>query len=564
MGTWLKKRWDKGKMLSDLRPAIFLSLAACFMLFLFAPVEIYLGNQDEFWYDAYLLFPFLIKDFLFFLGVFLLGFTLAYLLGKRVYMGALYGVFTCFAACYIQGNYRVGGLPPFDGTEVRWELYRSEIWKDIFLWAGVAAVVLVLLFVLKSKRFMTLVSAAGIFFLLMLGSTLAVLGVSGGLLEQKQFVKFTKKDQFEMSTDTNFILLVLDAIDESCFWQVWEQHPEYKEAMADFTFYNNAMSGYVYTDHSLPLMLSGEWFENQESYEDYALRIYRNSPFFERLEGEGYSLSFYDDELQFEVGQMDGEFANMAYAKSTLWDPELFNGRLLKMTGIKYAPYFLKPYCWFDPNKLKHQQMGAKDEELFVWTNGAFYQDLRQEEISLVEGKRFKLIHLMGAHVPFKYDKDMNEIEDADYFSCIESSMTVTMAYLDKLREAGVYDNSIILVLSDHGYNISGDAVDTPQRDESQYGRQHPILFVKGLGEKHEMKISGAPISYEDLVGAYDRLLEGSLSDECFAYREGDQRERRYLLYKYLGEDHMVEYVQKGHAGDEETLVPTGRTFDAK
>ncbi len=98
MGTWLKKRWDKGKMLSDLRPAIFLSLAACFMLFLFAPVEIYLGNQDEFWYDAYLLFPFLIKDFLFFLGVFLLGFTLAYLLGKRVYMGALYGVFTCFAA----------------------------------------------------------------------------------------------------------------------------------------------------------------------------------------------------------------------------------------------------------------------------------------------------------------------------------------------------------------------------------------------------------------------------------------------------------------------------------
>lgn len=67
-------------MLSDLRPAIFSSLAACFMLFLFAPVEIYLGNQDEFWYDAYLLFPFLIKDFLFFLGVFLLGFTLAYLL----------------------------------------------------------------------------------------------------------------------------------------------------------------------------------------------------------------------------------------------------------------------------------------------------------------------------------------------------------------------------------------------------------------------------------------------------------------------------------------------------
>lgn len=564
VGAWIKKRWDGGKMLSELRPAVFLSLAACFMLFVFAPVEIYLGNQDEFWYDAYLLFPFLIKDFLFSLAVSLGGFALAYLLGKSFYVGALYVYFTCFAAFYIQGNYRVKGLPPFDGTEVRWEMYQSETLKDVVLWAVAAAVILALLFLLKSRKFMTLVSAAGIFFLLMLGSTLAVLGLSGGLLEQKEFAKFTKKDQFEMSADANFILLVLDAVDEACFWQVWERHPEYQEAMADFTFYNNAMSGYAYTDHSLPLMISGEWFENQEPYADYAMRIYRDSPFFRRLEEEGYSLSFYDDELQFEIGQMEGEFANLAHVKSTLWDPELFHGRLLKMTGIKYAPYFLKPFCWFDPNKLKHQQMGAKDEELFVWTNGAFYKDVLEDEISLVEGRRFKLIHLMGAHVPFKYDQYMNETEDADYFTCIESSMTVTMAYLDKLREAGVYDNSIILVLSDHGYNISGDAADTPQRDENQYGRQHPILFVKGFGERHEMKISGAPVSYEDLAGAYGRLLEGSLSDACFEYQEGDYRERRYLLYKYMDEDHMVEYVQTGYAGDEETLVPTGRTFDAR
>ena len=108
----------------------------------------------------------------------------------------------------------------------------------------------------------------------------------------------------------------------------------------------------------------------------------------------------------------------------------------------------------------------------------------------------------MGAHVPFSFDKDVNVIDDADYYTSIESSMTVTMAYLNKLREAGVYDNSVIIILSDHGYN--------------------------------------------------------------FAYKEGDQRERRYLLYKYLGEDHMVEYVQTGYAGDESTLVPTGRVFDAK
>ena len=33
---------------------------------------------------------------------------------------------------------------------------------------------------------------------------------------------------------------------------------------------------------------------------------------------------------------------------------------------------------------------------------------------------------------------------------------------------------------------------------------------------------------------------------------------------KILGEDHMVEYTQTGYAGDESTLIPTGRVFDAK
>lgn len=564
MGAWIKQRWDKGKMISGLKPAVVLTITSCFMLFIFAPIEIYLSNQNEFWYDSYMLMPFLIKDFLIASAVSLCGFIAAYLLGNFFYVAMVYCYFTCFIACYIQGNFLVGGLPPFDGTDVNWELYRSETIRDVIIWLVIAIVILTVLLILKSRKFLTLVFCASIFFFLMLGSTLTVLGVNGGLLEQKQFVKFTKNDQFEMSVDTNFIIFILDAIDETCFWEVWERHPEYEEAMADFTFYNNAMSGYAYTDHSLPLMISGEWFENEEPYEDYIDRIYRDSPFFNYLEEQGYSLSFYDDEIQFETGVMDGEFANMTYTKSTLWDPKLFNTRIIKMTGIKYAPYFMKPYCWFNPDKLKHQQLDSKDEELFVWSNGAFYDDVNKEGITCVDDKRFKLIHLMGAHVPFRYDQYMNEIEDADYYTCIESSMTVTIAYLDKLREAGVYDNSIILVLSDHGYNTSGDAVRIPQRDENQYGRQHPILFVKGLNESHDLKISGAPISYEDLVEAYYKLLEGNLSDNCFEYQEGDYRERRYLLYKYLGEDHMVEYIQTGYAGDEDTLIPTGRVFDAK
>ncbi len=59
--------------------------------------------------------------------------------------------------------------------------------------------------------------------------------------------------------------------------------------------------------------------------------------------------------------------------------------------------------------------------------------------------------------------------------------MTVTMSYLNKLREAGVYDNSVIIILSDHGYNIEGEAVKSSSENENETGRQHPIFICKGI-----------------------------------------------------------------------------------
>ena len=55
MKSRLQKKWNNGKMLAELKPALFLSLTFCFMIFIYAPLELYINNVDEFWYDVYLL-----------------------------------------------------------------------------------------------------------------------------------------------------------------------------------------------------------------------------------------------------------------------------------------------------------------------------------------------------------------------------------------------------------------------------------------------------------------------------------------------------------------------------
>ena len=76
------------------------------------------------------------------------------------------------------------------------------------------------------------------------------------------------------------------------------------------------------------------------------------------------------------------------------------------------------------------------------------------------------------------------------------------------------------------------------------------------------MQVSQAPVSYEDLPQAYERLMDGEQSDAIFDWKEGDGRNRRFLYYSFGNEYYMVEYLQTGHAQDMSTMVPTGKVFD--
>ncbi len=135
----------------------------------------------------------------------------------------------------------------------------------------------------------------------------------------------------------------------------------------------------------------------------------------------------------------------------------------------------------------------------------------------------------------------------------VMASMKLTEIYLRKLKENDVYDNSVIIIMADHGYCYKNPSDDLRRED--------PILFVKGIGEKHEFQCSDKPVSFADLQGAYEKLLEGKLSNQIFDIDENSQRIRRYLYYEYMKEDHMWEYIQSGHVRDTESFVMTGKEY---
>lgn len=531
---------------------IWLSAAVCFMMFLYAPLELLFTNQDEFWFDAYILVSVMLPVFILTCCLSVLALALIERKSREAYRIALALYFFAFIALYVQGNLLISGLPALDGRAIDWSLYTGERIKSAALWGG--AILAGIVFFRRASKavFEKAVKIVSICMILMLSVTLFTLALSNQGFARKPSVSITEKNMFQMSKDSNFVIFVLDAVDGQTLSGMMDASPEYRDIFEDFVCYDNVVCAYPYTQYSVPYILSGMWFENETEFKEYEEKAYTSSPLFETLEKDGYTMAVYEAELFLENEGM-ARFENMLPNGRGVADKWAFARWQILMTGFKYAPYDLKRFCFVNPAAFNELKIRPEGETLFTDSNLRFYENLLREGITETEQKCFRFIHLEGGHVPFRYDRDVNVIENGTYKGNLEASLTVTKAYLEKLKESGVYDNTAIIVMSDHGYNV--------HNGEDCHGRQNPVFLVKGIGEKHALQISDAPLSFEDLQEAYRRLLAGADGEQISDWKSDDQRERRYLLHEYLKEDHLTEWIQPGPAYDTESMYETGNVY---
>ena len=541
-------------------PGIFISLAISFLLFLYAPIDLYCANTAEFWFDFSTLLITALGMFAACFAVLAVLYLIAMLIHPYVYRIALAGGIALFICTYIQGNFMIDKLPPLDGTTIKWENYTILRTEDLILWS-VALLIVVLMYVFLKKDLFsrTVMYLSGGLTLMLLITAVSVVFTSGALQERARY-QLGGDNEFVMSDEQNFIILVLDTVDSRTFAELLETHPEYAAEFQDFTYFENTVGAYSCTERAVPYILSGEWYENDEPFEDYMRRMYRESPLFRTLQERGYRMEFYDEELYLddEIAQM---FSNVYRVDYELSSYVRFAKPLLKLVGFRYAPFELKKKCIFKMAAIDElvKVENAQEKYSFSQQDHIFKSQLDQRGISEQDTQaKFQFIHLNGAHVPFIYDENMNIIDEEE--GTYEQTMLAVLSgagnYVEKLRGSGAYDNTVLIIMADHGYNGMGEK-------EEDFLRQAALLLIKGRNEQHDtMQISEAPISYEDLQEAYVRLLDGAQSDAVFDWKEGDTRERRFLEYAPGSEKHMVEYLQKGHAQDLTTMVPTGRVFD--
>lgn len=544
--------------LMQLLPAYIISFVFCFMLFVFEPLLMYSTNQLDFWFDLqHMAAPMFITFLIFFIaaaGVLTAVFAINRAAAKdkepTFYRVFLLVFFLVFVATYFQGNFLAGALPSLDGTMVDWSAFKTQNMITAAIWISYAALIIILAVKFTVKKTVKIVTIASVVIFAMLTVSLLTTMISWNSFKSKSTMIATNKNFNEISTDKNFVIMMNDAVASMDFWDVLNATPQYKEIFEDFTYYPDTLGGYPCTRDSLPLILADALNTNETNFKDFSSNAYNNSPLFSELSERGYTVDIYAPEMIW-YGEKSFDVQNSTASGNYKMTLKMYLPQEIKYIGYKYLPYFLKKYSAIETMDFN----GLVDT--YIFDSRTIYQMLRDTpELEKTDEKSFKFYHTEGGHIPFGYDKDLNIVDGYTSYSVkLESNITMLKAYLERLKANGTYDNTVIIILSDHGNTNLNSATD-------MLVRANPMFMIKGIDEHHEFTVSQKPISYLDLQDIYVNLLDDKSAADATADIP-DERERYFMWYRnFRLEHHMEEYVVKGKAWDWEEFEKTGREFD--
>lgn len=542
--------------LKELAPAYIISFVLCYMMFFFEPLNTYALNINSFWYDMSIFFLPVLGMF----GIFFIGsagvFTIIYLICKKFGKLMPYKIITAVVIfllfpLYIQNTFFNFALPLLDGSPINWEEIREIDIYWIMFTICIGAILICLCIKFGIDRMLKYTSFVSLAVFVMLTSSLIVAGIDNNVLKSKENIIATNANFNKMSSQNNFVIFVADTVSSEEINKIISESPEYAEVFEDFTFYTDAMSVYPYTSYSIPLILTGQASKNEVAYEDFCTNEYNNSPLFSELDKKGYDINLYADALCWE-GSRNFDIKNGTSIYDYQIDFATFLSNELKYEWFKFAPYTLKELV--DVNEIDFKFGVDTNNDIYSWKDPIIYDMLKNNpEIEKQQRNTFQFFHIEGAHFPWVYDENLNKIYGGtSYRDSVKATINVFKAYIDRLKSNGLYDNTAIIFMADHG------DTDNPDYDPSDITRMNSILFIKGINEKHNLIRSDLPVSQIDLIDAYSKLLDGKKSDELFSDIE-TTRTRTALLYSRIAD--LTEYVTDGKATEYDKFQATGNFY---
>lgn len=508
---------------------------------IFGPLELYFTNFEEFWFTQKdVLIVVCIQMLICAIVLSLIGVILK---GKArdLYSGIL---FAAGIALYLQGNYANMNYGVLNGEEIDWSAYPVYAILDTLGWILIFAIVIGLWLYKREwvHKIQIYVSACVIATQIV---TLVILLFTTNVVSgEKSNYYLTNDGIYEVSSEENIIVFVLDGFEDVYFQEMLKEEPEkYNSVFKDFTHFRNASAGGAHTKIGMPAIITGEPYPGEISYEEYIQESFNRDGLYTELKRQNYDVRFYTSSafIPDKTIELVDNQASTGYEVSSYFQ---LAGKYGSLTLYKYVPHVLKRFFWLYTGEFDKYKTGSSSEE-YKTNDLEFFEGLQEEQLQTVSGENvFRLIHLNGAHPPFILDEYAQPIENGES-SIIQQgkgALYIVEKYISQLKQLGIYESATIIVMADHG------------REKVEHG----ILLVKESNKKKSFAESDAPVSYYDLHSTLFRVLGINRGPTFFEISEGMRERFFYYNETENGKMRVVECVINGNINDDGVIRETG------
>jgi hypothetical protein len=534
-----------------LRDVLVPALLGPLQLCVFGPHTIYQANQSEFsapfWSVAgHLLLPAALISASFIL----IGLIIPRRWFRR-YVSLLFGTGILF---WIQGNLFAANYL-LNGDAIDWG---AQDWRnpvETALWIGIPALSLL------AARFIFPVAVFGSGVLAGLQALLIASTVVRGDSAGHPQWQGPSASMFEISTRQNAFHILLDGFHSDVFQEFVEtERATFDQDFAGFTFFADHAGAFPTTIVSVPAMLTGTTYRNRMPLPEYRRDHFRNGSLFAALRAGGFRVDSLS-ELDYDSSSATNYFrvprpyvAYDAYTAFAAW-------QLADLSLFRHVPHRARPWVFNDQNWRIQTWLGREYASATLTrrhhpVNGAAVLDAFTTGLhAATPAPVYKFLHVGIPHQPAALNADcaftgLKPFRRDNYARQARCGIRRIEAFLDRLRQMGLYDSSLIVISSDHGMRFPPRrfAADRPvQGDDlsSLAGKASALLLVKPPHSSGPLRVSRAPSAITDIpatiLGAL-KISHGLPGTSAMHLDEHTQRPRTFATYSWEHDDWAQEY----------------------
>lgn len=473
-------------------PAALFFIVTCAV---YTPSSLFLGNIKEFSLPYIAIVPVILCMALLLFAV--IYFIALWLIREKTLPFYIAFLFSITLAAYVQSNFLNASLPILDGALIQWQNYRTENLISVLVWI-LCIIVIFTAVCFKKEAAEKLMKYASLFFSAVQLVSLAALIVLNPLDTDTSY-GFSKEAEFTVGSEENIIVFVIDTLQENVMEEYLASDAYQEDGLLNgFILFDNTVSGGASTKYGMSLLLTG--MECDPAQKDYLKEAWDETTLYHDLHENGYDVRLYSVPNEF-PGFHDEYFDNYKLiGNKQIEDYVGFGKNLYQLTGCLLMPQFIKDSFWLSTDTLLYhiKSTGYESDDIYFHNDFAAVGETLQTDYK----KALRIYHMHGVHPTYNMTEDFVRVWDNGVTEqvVLRGDMRIIYAYINAMKEAGIFDTSTIIITGDHGRHSDGNP------------ESNPAFLIKfpGQGDPHKLIRNSAPIHFRNV---HATIAEAFLED---------------------------------------------------